>query len=599
MSSSSSSSDDDSDGGMPAKRDVLGSDSESDDDGKLRVNESFAASFAKREKKRLDARGKALGADGSESDESSSESEDEDAVELTRGMDVKILETINAIRRKDPKIYDRDVEFFDAPAPRPQKAKQPKAQTYKDVARTQILAGGLDEDQAPENAPSLAYDAEQRDLRKGLLAELNGGDDGDLFRVREAATVAPTDAAAEADEAKLRAELAAFSATETDADAFLADFVRQRRWAEAPSDDECDVDDAADLDQLDATDAFEAKYNFRFEQAGSSEIATHARDVVGSMRRKDDARRKKREERKERKAGERRRKEAELRRLKNLKKVELEAQIAKVAAESGGGALTAATLEDDFDPEAYDAQMAAAFGDDYYGDAEALEKPTWSDDDDAEDAEDDGRFDDERIDEDERLVTSRSASRDAVFFFGRANARTNGTLKKERARSSRSRGAFATDVAAGATHTLALDASGRVWSFGAGHGLAPGDPADGYDETMYCPREGHSRRPPERARGIPRAVAVAAGARHSAVVVAERRKRNGEENDASENDASEKDASSSERVGASGAATRRLHVYTWGANDANQLGPGFGDRAPARPTPTRVATFRTSYVVRT
>jgi hypothetical protein len=121
---------------------------------------------------------------------------------------------------------------------------------------------------------------------------------------------------------------------------------------------------------------------------------------------------------------------------------------------------------------------------------------------------------------------------------------------------------------------------------------------------MYCPREGHSRRPPERARGIPRAVAVAAGARHSAVVVAERRKRNGEENDASENDASEKDASekdasSSERVGASGAATRRLHVYTWGANDANQLGPGFGDRAPARPTPTRVATFRTSYVVRT
>ena len=219
------------------------------------------------------------------------------------------------------------------------------------------------------------------------------------------------------------------------------------------------------------------------------------------------------------------------------------------------------------------------------------------DDDDDDDAEDDGRFDDDRLDEDELTssVTSRSASRDAVFFFGRANARTNGTLKKERARSSRSRGAFATDVAAGATHTLALDASGRVWSFGAGHGLAPGDPADGYDETMYCPREGHSRRPPERARGIPRAVAVAAGARHSAVVVAERRpKRDGEESDSSESD-----ASSSERVGASGAATRRLHVYTWGANDANQLGPGAGDRAPARPTPTRVATFRTSYVVRT
>ena len=100
--------------------------------------------------------------------------------------------------------------------------------------------------------------------------------------------------------------------------------------------------------------------------------------------------------------------------------------------------------------------------------------------------------------------------------------------------------------------------------------MAPGDPADGYDETMYCPREGHSRRPPERARGIPRAVAVAAGARHSAVVVAERRKRNGEENDASENDASEKDASSSERVGASGAA-RVDHVGDEGAVGREEL----------------------------
>ena len=79
----------------------------------MRVNEDFAAEFAKREQKRLSARGKALGVEDSDGDESSSESEDEDAVELTRGMDVKILETINAIRRKDPKIYDKDAVFFD------------------------------------------------------------------------------------------------------------------------------------------------------------------------------------------------------------------------------------------------------------------------------------------------------------------------------------------------------------------------------------------------------------------------------------------------------------------------------------------------------
>ena len=122
-----------------------------------------------------------------------------------------------------------------------------------------------------------------------------------------------------------------------------------------------------------------------------------------------------------------------------------------------------------------------------------------------------------------------------------------------------------------------FDDKGRVWSFGTGHGLAPGDPADGHDETMYDPREGHSRRPPERARffGVPLpAVAVAAGARHSAVVVEEKK--------------------DEEKTGK--AAGRVFHVYTWGVNDAGQLGGR--DRVFARPTPTRVASFPTSdYVV--
>jgi hypothetical protein len=166
---------------------------------------------------------------------------------------------------------------------------------------------------------------------------------------------------------------------------------------------------------------------------------------------------------------------------------------------------------------------------------------------------------------------------DGAFRRGNGDARRHpGTTK----RTERRRRAFATDAAAGATHTLALDDKGRVWSFGTGHGLAPGDPADGYDETMYDPREGHSRRPPERARffGVHRlAVAVAAGARHSAVLV-EEKKENGEE----------KTGKTAQRV---------CHAYTWGANDAGQLGGR--DQTFARPTPTRVASFPTSdYVVR-
>jgi hypothetical protein len=44
-------------------------------------------------------------------------------------------------------------------------------------------------------------------------------------------------------------------------------------------------------------------------------------------------------------------------------------------------------------------------------------------------------------------------------------------------------------------------------------------------------------------------------------------------------------------------AQRVCHAYTWGANDAGQLGGR--DQTFARPTPTRVASFPTSdYVVR-
>ena len=60
-------------------------------------------------------RRQALGLDESDdSDASSSESEDEAAELLTPGLDLKILETINAIRAKDPRVYDGTTRFFDS-----------------------------------------------------------------------------------------------------------------------------------------------------------------------------------------------------------------------------------------------------------------------------------------------------------------------------------------------------------------------------------------------------------------------------------------------------------------------------------------------------
>ncbi|CAM9195924.1 unnamed protein product, partial [Scytosiphon promiscuus] len=131
-------------------------------------------------------------------------------------------------------------------------------------------------------------------------------------------------------------------------DAFLQDFVGNRRWLdphskETPSYDEIlnapHVEDSEDEVDVDKADEFESKYNFRFEEEGGGEIAMHSRNVQGSMRRKDDKRKRERENRKVRKAEERQRKEAELRRLKNLKREEIRKRLRAIQDMSGGALL--------------------------------------------------------------------------------------------------------------------------------------------------------------------------------------------------------------------------------------------------------------------
>lgn len=63
-------------------------------------------------------------------------------------------------------------------------------------------------------------------------------------------------------------------------------------------------------------DAFEEKYNFRFEEQTGTYITTHSREVPDSMRRKDDSRKEKRLEKKERLEEEKRRKQEEINKLK-------------------------------------------------------------------------------------------------------------------------------------------------------------------------------------------------------------------------------------------------------------------------------------------
>ncbi len=173
-----------------------------------------------------------------------------------------------------------------------------------------------------------------------------------------------------------------------------------------------DHDDDKSLEDLERMDAFESKYNFRFEEAAASSdhansgnhdnivsgathsIVHYARSsaIDDALRRKDETRRQKRLARKERKAEERRAKEEQLRRLKNAKREELEERMQQVRNVLGYGkkddpkgtnkddavcdealAISSAEeemilklMEGDYDPDKFEAVMNAAYGEEFY-----------------------------------------------------------------------------------------------------------------------------------------------------------------------------------------------------------------------------------------
>ena len=169
-------------------------------------------------------------------------------------------------------------------------------------------------------------------------------------------------------------------------------------------------DESADERHFDETENFERKYNFRFEEAGGTDLVSYPRNPEDSVRRKDTKRADKRKERKERKQLEKTRKQEELGRLKSLKRAEILAKL-KTIRELSGVDLTAAAgagkgddadgngakdkaeageldaaldLEGEFDPEAHDRKMAEVFAEDkFYRQDDDLgdEKPVFSDDD--------------------------------------------------------------------------------------------------------------------------------------------------------------------------------------------------------------------------
>ncbi|KAI9672719.1 MAG: KRRI-Interacting protein 1 [Alyxoria varia] len=344
---------------------------------------------------------------GSLDPESDSESESEDEGELaTDKVDAEILDTLKAIRSKDPRVYDKNAKFFtndEEEEVKESKVKKVKPIHLRDYHRQKLLGGNQFDDGL--QSPSQPKDGGKEDLVRSIhTATLQEDDD-------------PNNDKEEFLQAKMKEEqpheesptpAPDVSHAEEDPDKFLTDFVTSRAWAEdsgagfAPLESDDDEEDAR-------REALEHAYNMRFEDPARANetIMTHSRMATEaqSVRRRDlKGRKRTREmERAEREA-ELRKEDQEKRRLRALKIDEAQQKLQQFK-EAAGMRNKSVTVEEwskflnaGWDSNKWDEEMARRFDDQYYEEDESdgnvsdgsqndgvakrkhLKKPKWNDD---------------------------------------------------------------------------------------------------------------------------------------------------------------------------------------------------------------------------
>ncbi|EPT24632.1 zinc finger, zz type domain-containing protein [Toxoplasma gondii TgCatPRC2] len=364
---------------------------------RIAINKAYAEAYEVRKRREMLSKNKELLDDSDESESSSDE--DEDGELLSERVESKILDTLARIKNKDPSVYDKDYRFFgdddfeddeDAEATK----GSDKKTTYKDLVRRTLEERGptafIDEEDAlsakKKESQALSYHDELAELKKAFVDAAEGVEEGGAFLQKKEKT--EDELAQEAKDYKkflsskkgkehvdMTTVLNHYWAPDENLDPderFLRDYILNQGWREDRAvlqDDQPNqkFDEEEDELNIDQTDAFEAAYNFRFEEEGGSTIQGHARRVEGSVRQKNDKRRRQREAKKARLAEEKAQREEELRRLKAMKKQEILERIQKIQEMTGHQELdvTAIDLDADFDPEAHDKEMATMLGDDY------------------------------------------------------------------------------------------------------------------------------------------------------------------------------------------------------------------------------------------
>ncbi|EXJ58631.1 hypothetical protein A1O7_06058 [Cladophialophora yegresii CBS 114405] len=346
-----------------------------------RLEEKLGKSSNTRKRKRDEADG--AGGDESGSDESTSETEDEGEF-ATEALDSEIMATINAIRSKDPRVYDASVTFYshgDNERETNTKTKKEKPMNLQDYHRQNLLNGGTVE--AEEDAAPLSYNQEQEQLKKSIIGEIHaaaahsdGEDEEDGSGDNKFLVAKHKEKPSTKQQPVLDIESAA-----KDPETFLSNFMASRAWA---------TSDAATLHPFESDDddeerraeEFEEAYNLRFEdpEKSNEKLRSHARDLAAkySVRRTEaNPRQKKREAEKANKEAEKQLRKEEKARLRKLKIEELEEKVRRIKRAAGIRAKDIRPedwshfVDGDWDGKMWEEEMQTRFGDEYYAEQDA------------------------------------------------------------------------------------------------------------------------------------------------------------------------------------------------------------------------------------
>ena len=339
-------------------------------------------------------------------EESSSDEEDEDENgELaTEALDTEIQATLNAIRTKDPRVYDKNVTFYtneerEEGAVKGERKKD-KPMFLRDYHRANLLNGIVDpveEEREDRETHPRTFAEEQEDLKKNVIREMHHAtadddndddDDDDNFLIRKPSTTGGESKEEEAVELDIEN-------ADKDPETFLSNFMSSRAWVQKDR-DELHPFESDDDEEDTRAEAFEEAYNFRFEDPNkvNEMLVSHARDASNkySVRREEKSSRKKhRETERSRKDEEKKQRETEKKRLHKLKADELHDKVRRIKEVSGSTKFTdedwAHLLDDAFDDEKWEAEMQNRFSNEYYEEREERDeggkgpkKPKWDDD---------------------------------------------------------------------------------------------------------------------------------------------------------------------------------------------------------------------------